>query len=276
MRVAIQGREGSFHEQAAERLVAPGAELVPCPTFPKVFEALRTGAADRGIVAVENSLHGSINAVLRLLLDPGVWVAAEVFLHIEQQLVAAAPLELARVERVLSQEPALAQCEQWLALNLPDAVLEVTHDTAESVRSVLAQPAQRWAAVASRRAADAYGGHVLAGPINDDPHNYTWFFLLTREREDVPGANRTSLVLETGHQPGALWRALGAFDAAGINLSKLDSHPIAGDRRHYRFYVDLDAGLQEERTERALEELRAQECAVHVLGSYVAADSLAW
>lgn len=270
MRVAIQGREGSFHEQAAERLLGPHVEVVPCPTFPKVFQALRDGAVDRGLVAVENSLHGSINDVYRLLLSPGVWVAGEVFLHIEQHLIAATDLPLPSIERVLSQEPALAQCEQWLALNLPDAVLEITHDTAESVRTVLARPDARWAAVASDRAAKAYGGQVLAGPINDDPHNYTRFFLLAPERIDVRGANRTSAVLTTNHEPGALWRALGAFESAGINLSKLDSHPIAGDRRHYRFYVDLEAGLQEERTVVALAALEGQGCAVHVLGSYVA------
>jgi prephenate dehydratase len=270
MRVAIQGREGSFHEQAAELLLGADVEIVPCPTFPKVFEALRTGAVDRGLAAVENSLHGSINDVYRLLLSPDVWVAGEVFLHIEQHLIAATDLPLASIERVLSQEPALAQCEQWLALNLPDAVLEITHDTAESVRTVLAHSDVPWAAVASDRAAKAYGGHVLAGPINDDPHNYTRFFLLTGERVEVEGANRTSVVLTTSHDPGALAHALAAFEAAGINLSKLDSHPIAGDRRHYRFYVDFEAGVGEQRTTRALAELEKQGCTVHVLGSYLA------
>ena len=270
MRVAIQGREGSFHEQAAERLVGSDAELVACPTFSKVFEALRTGAAERGIAAVENSLHGSINDVYRLLLDPDVWVVGEVFLHIEQYLIAASDLALGSIERVLSQEPALAQCEQWLALNLPDAVLELTPDTAESVRTVLRRADVPWAAVASERAATAYGGKVLAGPINDDPHNYTRFFLLSAERVDVPEANRTSVVITTNHEPGSLWHALGVFESVGINLSKLDSHPIAGDRRHYRFYVDFEAGLHEARSSRAIETLEEQGCTVHVLGSYVA------
>jgi prephenate dehydratase len=270
MRVAIQGREGSFHQQAAEQLLGPDIEIVPCLTFAKVFEAVTSGAADRGITAVENSLHGSINAVYRLLLSHDVWVAGEVFLRIEQCLIAAADRSLASIERVLSQEPALAQCEQWLATHLPDAVVEVTHDTADSVRTVLARADEPLAAVASARAAAMYGGTVLAAPINDDPHNYTRFFLLTRDRQDAASANRTSLVLRTNHEPGSLWRALGAFEAAGINLSKLDSHPIPGDLRHYRFYVDVEAGLNDERTRQALELLDAQGCTVDVLGSYVA------
>jgi prephenate dehydratase len=268
VKVAIQGREGSFHQQAALELLGDDVEIVPCPTFPKVFDAVTSGAVDRGLAAVENSLHGSINDVYRLLLSQDVWVAGEVFLHIEQFLIGASARPLASLTRVLSQEPALAQCEQWLALNLPDAVLEITPDTAESVRTVLARSSEPLAAVASERAASAYGGHVLAGPINDDPHNYTRFFLLTREQVPVAGANRTSIVLVTNHEPGSLWYALGAFEAAGINLSKLDSHPIAGDRRHYRFYVDLEAGLDEAAP--ALDQVRAQGCTVHVLGSYLA------
>ena len=270
MKVAIQGRQGSFHEQAAQELLGVDAELVPCLTFSRVFDAVTTGAADRGIAAVENSLHGSINDVYRLLLTQGLWVAGEVFLHIEQYLIAASDRPLREVQRVLSQEPALAQCEQWLATQLPDAVLEVTHDTADSVRTVLARAEEPLAAVASARAAESYGGVVLAGPINDDPHNYTRFFLLSRERLVVPDANRTSVVLRTNHEPGSLWRALGAFDSAGINLSKLDSHPIAGDRRHYRFYVDLEAGIDEGRTQEALAQLDQQGCTVQVLGSYLA------
>jgi prephenate dehydratase len=270
VKVAIQGREGSFHQQAAEELLGDDVTLVPCHTFAEVFEAVTGSAADLGIAAVENSLHGSINHVYRLLLTEDVRVTGEVFLQIEQQLITAVERPLSSISRVLSQEPALAQCEQWLATHLPDAVLEVTHDTADSVRTVMARSDEPLAAVASSRAAALYGGHVLAGPINDDPHNYTRFFLLSRDSSPVAGANRTSLVLVTNHEPGSLWNALGVFESTGINLSKLDSHPIAGDRRHYRFYVDLEAGVEEARTQQALEQLRGQGCAVDVLGSYVA------
>jgi prephenate dehydratase len=270
VKVAIQGREGSFHQQAAEELLGDHVTLVPCHTFAEVFEAVLGGAADVGITAVENSLHGSINHVYRLLLTQDVWVRGEVFLQIEQQLIAATERPLDSITRVLSQEPALAQCEQWLATHLPDAVLEVTHDTADSVRAVVSRSDEPLAAVAGSRAAELYGGHVLAGPINDDPHNYTRFFLLSRDDAPVEGANRTSLVLVTNHEPGSLWNALGVFESTGINLSKLDSHPIAGDRRHYRFYVDLEAGVYEDRTQQAIEQLRGLGCAVDVLGSYVA------
>jgi prephenate dehydratase len=153
VKVAIQGREGSFHQQAAEELLGDQVTLLPCHTFAEVFDAVTAGAADLGIAAVENSLHGSINHVYRLLLSEQLRVVGEVFLHIEQQLIAASDRPLSSITRVLSQEPALAQCEQWLAIHLPDAVLEVTHDTADSVRAVLARSDEPLAAVASARAA---------------------------------------------------------------------------------------------------------------------------
>lgn len=270
MKVAIQGIAGSFHYEAAQKLLGTDIELVHCKTFQEVFAAVKEGKADRGVVAVENNLYGSINAVYRLLARSSVWVSGEVFLHIQQYLISATDRELSSIQRVLSQAPALAQCELWLEAHLPHAHLEETHDTAESVRSVVSQSDKPFAAIASKQAAELYGGKILAGPINDEPHNYTRFFLLTNEQEAVPHADKTSIILETGHQPGALYQALGAFADAGINLSKLDSHPIAGDSRRYAFYIDFEAGLDEQFNHPVLDTLRGQGCTVTILGSYLA------
>lgn len=269
-KIAIQGIAGSFHHEAAERLLGTDIELLPCKTFQDVFAAAKSGQAETGVVAVENSLHGSINAVYRLLARNSVWVAGEVFLHIEQHLIGARKHELESIERVFSQGPALAQCELWLEKNLPEAHLEETHDTAESVRHVIGQAVKPYAAIAGKRAAELYGGTVLAGPINDDKHNYTRFFLLTKEKVRDPQANKTSIILETSHRPGALYHALGVFAKANVNLSKLDSHPIAGDKQHYVFYIDFEAGLDDSFSHPVLGILREQGCKITVLGSYKA------
>lgn len=269
MKVAIQGIPGSFHHEAAIMLLGPGISILHCNTFREVFEAVQEGPADRGVVAVENSLHGSINAVYRLLARGSAWVGGEVFLHIEQFLVGTPGADLAGVTKIISQAPALAQCELWLAANLPDAVLEETNDTAESVRTVVSQDDPSLAAVAGKTAAELYGGKTLAGPINDDKHNYTRFFLLSADKQLDEGADKTSIILETGHQPGALYQALGAFAEAGINLSKLDSHPIAGNTRRYAFYIDFEAGLDDNLDHKILGTLRAQGCKVTILGSYL-------
>ncbi len=268
--VAIQGIAGSFHHEAAEKLLAEPLELVSCKTFAAVFRAVRSGQADFGVAAIENSLYGSINAVYGLLAKQQLWVSAEVFLKIEQFLIAARPIpqkDFGKLEAVLSQAPALAQCEQWLDTHI-GAVLEETHDTAASVQHIMRYPEKPLAAIAGKRAAERYGASVIAGPINDDPHNYTRFFLLQKVRRPSPDADKTSIILETGHTPGALYRALGVFAQHSINLSKLDSHPLPGDMWHYAFYIDFDASLQSKPGRIAVEQLERQGCTITVLGSY--------
>lgn len=269
MKVAIQGIAGSFHHEAAIKILGPDIELLHCDTFQQVFDAVQSKTATQGIVAVENSLYGSINAVYRLLARTHLFVQGETTLHISQHLIAACKLPPEQIQTVMSQAPALAQCELWLAENTPKAHLEETHDTADSVRFVVAHPEQKLAAIASKHAAEMYGGTVIAGPINDEAHNYTRFFLLGKDKFLDPNSTKTSIILETNHQPAALYNALGAFASAGINLSKLDSHPIATDKKHYAFYVDFDAGLNDDFNHPVLDKLRSQGCKVTILGSYL-------
>jgi prephenate dehydratase len=268
MKVAIQGIAGSFHHEAAEKMLGPDIELLPCTAFQKVFQAVKQGQAERGVVAIENSLHGSINAVYRLLARNSVWVCGETTLHISQYLIGAADLPLPAIQTVMSQAPALAQCELWLEASLSQAHLEETHDTAESVAYVVAHRGEPLAAIAGKHAAQLHKGTILAGPINDDKHNYTRFFLLGRDKAHRHDATKTSIILETNHQPGALYNALGAFAKVGVNLSKLDSHPIAGDKKHYAFYIDFEAGLDTQLEHDVFDELRAQGCIITLLGSY--------
>lgn len=271
-KVAIQGIEGSFHHQAAQELLGDTVEIVPCETFNQVFASVISGKTEYAVTAVENSLYGSINAVYRLLATKKIWVQGETYLNIEQYLIAARKMPLKSVRQVWSQPPALAQCEAWLETKLPQASLVETHDTATSVRDIVARADEPLAAVAGRHAAELYGGTVIAGPINDDPRNYTRFFLLSKTVSTPLLANKTSIILVTDHKPGALQRALSVFDAPGINLSKLDSHPLAGDRWHYAFYVDFELGVASELGREIIEKLEAQNCKVTVLGSYIAGE----
>jgi prephenate dehydratase len=273
--VAIQGQPGSFHYEAAERLLGPQFDALDCETFPEVFAAVTDGRVDWGVVAIENNSHGPINEVTRLILQHELWVSAEVFLHIEQYLIGAPGRTPADVQTVMSQAPALSQCEQWLAENMPHAHKEERQDTAESVQYAMNHPGQPLAAIASKRAAEIYGGQLLVDePINDDPLNNTRFFLLSKEKIKVPDPTRTSIILETNHGIGDLYNAIGTFYDAGVNLSRLISHPIRGDKRHYSFYVDFDAGLDEHLNHPALDAIREQRNRVRILGTYVGADSL--
>lgn len=270
IKVALQGIAGSFHQQAAEKLIGPDIEIVHCKTFREVFAAVSSGKAEAGAVAIENSLYGPIHDVYRLLARNSLWVNGETYLHVEQYLIGAPgrTKDLKQIRRVISQTPALGQCELWLETNLPQAHLETMHDTAESVRYVVEHADEPLAAVAGRQSAELYGGEILAGPINDEKHNYTRFFLLGKDKQAAAKADKTSIILETGHKPGALYHALGAFAEANVNLSKLDSHPIPGDQQRYAFYIDFEAGLDEQLDHPVLDTLRKQGCTVTVLGSY--------
>lgn len=270
-KVAIQGIKGSFHDQAAGILL-PSTEVYECMTFQDVFDAVLRGETEYGIVAIENSIHGSINPVYRLLERHNVWVIGETTLTVDQYLIGPKEVSVAELNvpeaEVRTMFPAFAQCELWLMEHLPLTQRIELYDTAFSVQTVVDEGNPLHVAIAGKHAAAVYGGKILVGPINDDPHNYTRFILLTKERPEINDANRTSIILTTGHKEGALYQAIGAFADAQINLSKLDSHPVPSDRRHYSFYIDLEAGEQDERVQQAFKALKEQGCGLKILGSY--------
>jgi len=283
MNVAIQGQPGSFHYEAAERLLGPQFDALDCETFPEVFAAVADGQVDCGVVAVANTLNGSINEVYRLLQpkekkeQERLWVCGETILQIEQCLIGPSRRELEDVETVMSQSPALAQCVDWLANHLPQARLRTHNDTAASVQYVMEHPDEPLAAVAGRRAAEIYDGQILASPINDVEHNYTRFFLLSRDGV-VENPTKTSIILELDHESGALAEALGTIATAGVNLSNIHSHPVPptelGEAPRYSIYLDLQAGLDDELDRKVLDPIRDQVHSLTVLGTYVGADSL--
>lgn len=271
MQIAIQGAFGSFHNEAALK-IDPHAVIVPQQTFADVFRAVLAGEAEYGLCAIENNIHGPINEVYRLLERHDVWTVQDVRLHIAQQLIGYGPVDLSELAsdpdvRVLSQAPALAQVELWLEANLPLATRVETYDTAASVQDVVVLRSPNTLAVASRLAAETYGGTIIAEDIQDEPHNYTRFILFQKQRTDSVHATQGSMILKTDHTPGALLRALAVFAAEGCNLTKLDSHPIPGDQRHYAFYIDYEL-TRPESTAAITEALEKQGCSVKLLGEY--------
>lgn len=270
MHIAIQGALGSFHHQAACAL-DPHAAVVPKQTFAGVFAAVQTGAAEYGLCAIENTLYGSINEVYRLLEQHDVWIMRDIRLRIAQHLIgpsSVSPEELAGSNdvRILSQAPALAQVEGWLVSHLPQALVEATPDTAGSVQAVVALRQPHTLAVAGELAAKTYGGTIIAHNIQDNLQNYTRFILFGSKRESSKKATQGSLILKTNHQSGALVRALQVFADADSNLTKVDSHPIPGDARHYAFYIDY--ALPKKGSSAIIQALESQGCTVKLLGEY--------
>ncbi len=266
MKLAIQGQNGAFHAIAARQWLGGTPDLIECPTFKKVFTALEDGSADAGVVAIENSLYGSINEVYDLIESHGYPIVGEVHLRIKHQLIGFEGAKLSDIQQVFSQLPALAQCAGYLDATLPHAEHLEYHDTAESVAHIkqLGDPTN--AAIASREAAELHGMTILDKDIEDHKENYTRFLVVQPNATIPDGANRASLVLTTSHEPGALAKVLTHFADAEINLAKLQSRPIIGSPWKYKFYLVVEASG--EPLHAVLEQITADGNSVKVLGEY--------
>lgn len=242
IKVAIQGQIGSFHHEAVKKIFSEEVDLLCLKTFTDVFKAVDEGRADYGISAIENNLHGSINEVYRLLEKYNVWISKETRLHINQNLVGYKSVELKDNEntRIISHPVALAQVSNWLEENFPNAQKLERPDTAGSVKEVMKAKDSNLFAIAGEFATNYYGAQILAKHIQDDPDNYTRFILFGKNTKHVDKPTHASIILTTTHSKGSLLRVLEVFEKYSCSLTKLDSHPIPGDKQHYSFYIDYE------------------------------------
>jgi prephenate dehydratase len=271
-RVAFQGEPGAFSEEAAVKLLGGQIETVPRPTFEAMFAAIADGAADLILAPVENSLAGSVYRCYDLLLESKLSIIAEVILPIAHNLIGPPGAIIEQVRFVQSHPVALAQCTRFFEAN-PQITRVAAEDTGGSVREVVRAGDVQRAAIASRRAAEIYGGCILQSHLEDHQQNYTRFVLLSPEPGMPAAADKISLVVFLLHRPGALHQALEPIARQNINLVKIESRPIVGHPFEYCFYLDLMAPPEASGTQAALEELRRRTREVRILGCYVAAQA---
>ena len=268
MTVAIQGFRGSFHEVAARQYFAAPPTLSFCATFGEVVAQAADGRADAALMAMENSLAGSILPNYLLLERASLTITGEVYLPIHQHLLALPGTTLASVRAVHSHPMALRQCGDFLSQH-PGWQLVETEDTGLSAQRLAESRAPGVAVVAGAQAAEAFGLNILAPAIHDDPSNYTRFLVLERAAEAAPVArpDKASLYFYTSHAPGMLARVLTLVASHGLNLSKLQSCPRPSQPWHYGFHADVefDAPAQ---LARLLAELPAVTEELRVLGIY--------
>ena len=266
MTVAIQGERGAFSHQAAIAALGPGIEVLTRTTFDELFDSVVDGLADRALVPIENSLHGSIHENYDRLKSRPLHIVGETQLRIRQCLIARPGASVAMIRRVASHPVALAQCRRFFA-ERPQVEAVSAYDTAGAVQDLMKGGLATQGAIASRLAAELYGASVLLDGIEDDPENYTRFLLLARDAGTLDAASKTSIVFVLDNQPGALYRALGVFAARNVDLCKLESRPLRGHPWEYSFYLDVlgdprgEAGQAVEELGRSCRELR-------ILGSY--------
>jgi len=267
MKIAIQGEPGSFSHEAALKLVADAA-IVPFALSAEVFTALTEGKVDAAAIPIENSLAGPVSEHYDLLLSHDVKVEREVLLRIRHNLIAISGASIGEIDRVFSHPVALAQCRRFLA-NHPRMEAYAFYDTAGSVKQLVEQRDRHAAAIASEAAAEYYGAHILESGIEDNPENYTRFFLVRRSADAVfdPEANKISLAFSVENRPGSLVAALAEFSALDTNLTKIESRPVHGKPWEYIFYVDCQIHFSEDGL-RALAALEPHCAMVKELGCY--------
>jgi prephenate dehydratase len=269
MRVAFQGEPGAFSEAAARQLLGTAITTVPRATFDSAFHALDDGSADALMAPIENTLAGSVVRVYDLLLESKLTITAETILPIEHHLIGFPGVSLEQLRSVASHPMALAQCERFFASH-PQLRRIPAEDTAGSVRQVLEKGDRSAAAIAGRRAAEFYGGAILAESIQDNAENFTRFVLLRPPQEPSPEARKMSLAMRLAHRPGALLSSLEPFAAHGVNLLKIESRPIHGRPWEYQFFLDVEAESLAA-LHAALAAARSATSEIQVLGLYVAA-----
>jgi prephenate dehydratase len=265
MRVAYQGEPGAFSEEAAAGYFN-SPETVPFETFDGIFVAVTSKECDYGLLPIENSLAGSIHQNYDLLLQNSLFIIGEYFLRVRHCLITFPGMEKQKIRKVISHPQALSQCAGYLrGLGVKT---DPVYDTAGSVKMLKASGEYTTAAIASRRAAEIYGMQILQEGIEDNPENYTRFLAIGPSQLTPSGEAKTSIVFILKNQPGALFKALSVFALREIDLTKIESRPLAGKPWEYLFYIDFKGALNEERVKKALDHLGEYALMLRVFGSY--------
>jgi prephenate dehydratase len=240
-KVSIQGFEGSFHQEAARKFFGKNAAVICCTTFREVVKiAENKKESDGGVMAIENSIAGSILPNYNLLQKSSLTIVGEVYLQIRQNLLVNPGVQLEDIREVHSHPMAIQQCFGFL--DKFNWKLVETEDTALSAKHIHQHRSKHIAAIASKLAADIYQLDMIAPNIHTLKNNYTRFLILQKLNQsvDILGADKASINFHTDHSKGSLAKVLTMIAESGINLSKLQSFPIPGSDWKYSFHADLE------------------------------------
>nr|WP_316644338.1 prephenate dehydratase [uncultured Roseateles sp.] len=269
IRVAFLGPAGTFSEEAALGYFGSSIVRVPCANFDEVLHQTIAGAADFGVVPVENSTEGVVTRSLDLFLTTPLSIIGETSLVVRHNLLRKQN-SLADIEAVCAHPQALAQCHQWLSTHLPLTERRPVASNAEGARLASLDP--KLAAIASLRAGSEFGLHLVSPAIQDDAHNRTRFAVLAHpDRHPQPAASGhdcTSLVVSVTNRPGAVHDMLVPLKVHGVSMTRFESRPARSGQWEYYFYIDLQGHPDEPHMAQAMKELRAVCAFFKVLGTY--------
>jgi len=269
-RVAFQGEPGAYSEMATIQYFR-NSNLVPMKSLQDVFDALRQGDVDFGVVPIENSTEGSVNETYDLLSDTDFVVSGEIYLRVRHCLIVNKGGGW-NIRSVYSHPQALAQCRRYLQGRRLATV--AAYDTAGAVKMIKQKKAMKVAAIASRKAAELYDMDILEEGIEDSKNNFTRFLIMSKIRTKSTGRDGTSMIFSVKHIPGALYSILEVFANRNINLTKIESRPKKEKPWEYNFYVDFEGHIDEKIINEAVESIKKKAAFIKILGSYQRAEFL--
>jgi prephenate dehydratase len=270
-RIAIQGIAGSFHEDAAQKYFSEEIEVVECKTFTTVCEQIDSDKVDFAVMAIENSIAGSLLKNYQLIRDYHLRIIGEVFVHISMNLLVNEGVTSKDIKDIHSHPIALQQCMEYIEQFYPKAKLHEKLDTAASAKLVAEEKMMNAAAIGNRRSGEMYGLKVLDTGIETNKKNFTRFFILSKMGNPTKGTNKASVCFEVGHYHGSLAKVLNTFAENEINLTKIQSVPIVGKPNEYNFHIDIEWD-DAENYDRAIHQVLKCTSSLSILGEYVKGD----
>ena len=264
--VACQGVEGAYSQLACDRLFRL-PNIFYFSSFDAVFSAIEKGLCQYGVIPLENSTAGSVNAVYDLMMRHHFHIVRSMRLKVDHNLLANPGAQLSGIREIFSHPQAIAQCAAFLQ-SLSGVKVTPCENTAAAAQRVAQSGRMDAAALSSRSCAELYGLTCLAASVQDQGNNFTRFICISRELEIYPGADRTSLMVVLPHRPGSLYKVLSRFYALGINLNKLESRPMPERSFEFLFYLDLDTPVYSPQFQQLMGELPGLCEEFSYLGSY--------
>ncbi|QZE12706.1 prephenate dehydratase [Halosquirtibacter laminarini] len=267
-RVSIQGIKGSFHEDATLKYFEDKeVEIIECSTFKEAVELVDNDKVDLCVMAIENSIAGSLLGNYSLMRQYHLRIIGEVYLHIEMNLLMNKGSICSDIKEIHSHPIALKQCIEFIQKDFPDAVLLEKSDTAGAAKALRDSKRKDVATIGNVRTSELYDLNIMEKGIETNKRNYTRFLILTKKSNGIVSSNKTSICFECGHYHGSLANVLMIFSEYEINLTKIQSIPILGRPEEYSFHVDLEYDNRE-KYEKAIHKVLKNVSSLSILGEY--------
>lgn len=271
-RVAIQGTRASFHEEAAFKFFGTDIETIECDSFKRTCDVLKQKHADYVVMAIENSIAGSLLPNYTLLREYNFPIVGEVYLAIQLHLLALPGVKFEDIKYVTSHPIAIRQCSDFLD-DFPGLQVIESSDTAACAKKIREENLTDTVAIANNLAAELYGLEVMERRIESNKKNYTRFLILTNKANESATYNKASLSFQVGNSVGSLAQVLNILSEHNINLSKIQSMPVLGKRNEYNFYVDIEWKNQSD-YDAAIRKVLKHTVNFTIMGEYVKNDKV--